>query len=92
MRSRMSDLRDDFRFRQIDLAERLGISQNLYSRYETGKQDVPAAVLIQLAEIYSTSVDYILGLTNNPAPYERAKYPDFETESRSVRVYKKRKQ
>lgn len=38
-----------------------------------GKNDVPTKVLIELAKFYNTSVDYLLGLTNELKPYPRAK-------------------
>ena len=48
----------------------LGMSQTGYSKYETGENDVPTQVLIQLARFYDTSIDYLLGETN-----ERRRYP-----------------
>ena len=44
----------------------LSISQMGYSKYETGENDIPTRVLIELARIYGTSIDYLLGQTNNP--------------------------
>ena len=38
-----------------------------------GKNDVPTKVLIELARFYNTSVDYLLGLSNEITPYPRAK-------------------
>ena len=49
----------------------LGMSQTGYSKYETGENDVPTAILIKLAEYYKTNVDYILGLTDNPIYYKK---------------------
>ena len=40
------------------------------SKYETGENDVPTAILIKLAEYYKTNVEYILGLTDNPIYYK----------------------
>lgn len=54
---------------QREVAEVLGICQTGYSKYETGENDIPSAALIRLAELYHTSVDYLLGLTANPEPY-----------------------
>ena len=45
----------------------LGMSQTGYSKYETGENDIPTAILIKLAKYYNVSVDYILGLTDNPS-------------------------
>ena len=47
----------------------LGMSQTGYSKYETGENDIPTQVLIQLARIYGTSIDYLLGETRNPQRY-----------------------
>ena len=52
------------------VAAKLNMSQTGYSKYETGENDVPSIVLIKLAKLYETSVDYLLGLTNNPVPYK----------------------
>ena len=64
-------MREDHDWNQTELAQKLGMSQTSYSKYETGENDVPTAILIQLAEIYQTSVDYLLGLTDDPRPYPR---------------------
>ena len=64
-------MREDHDWNQTELAQKLGMSQTGYSKYETGENDVPTAILIQLAEIYQTSVDYLLSLTDDPRPYPR---------------------
>ncbi|MEA4932454.1 MAG: helix-turn-helix transcriptional regulator [Lawsonibacter sp.] len=66
---RLKDLREDADLNQVQLARLLGMSQTGYSKYETGENDIPTQVLIKLAQLYKTSVDYILGLTNNKTPY-----------------------
>ena len=38
------------------------MAQNTYSQYETGKIEWTAPLLIQLAQLYGVSVDYLLGL------------------------------
>lgn len=52
------------------------MSQTGYSKYEVGTNDIPTSVLIKLAIYYNTSVDYILGITNEIKPYPRAKNVD----------------
>ena len=49
---------------QAALAKLLGMSQTGYSKYETGENDVPTQFLIKLADLYGTSVDYLLGRTD----------------------------
>ena len=62
---RIRDLREDKDLRQEDVAEYLGISQTVYSRYERGFQTIPVTHLLRLADFYGVTTDYILGRTNN---------------------------
>ncbi len=68
---RLKDLREDHDLSQQDIAKYLGMKQPQYSRYERGIRDIPTDVLIRLAQLYKTSTDYILGLTNCFDPYEK---------------------
>ena len=65
-RERMRELREDNDLLQKDIAEILNCTQVCYSRYELGKRDIPTDVLVELADYYSVSIDYILGQTDNP--------------------------
>ena len=69
MYRRIRDLREDKDLLQNDLAEYLKCTQACYSNYEIGKRDIPAEVLLKLATFYNTSVDYLLGRTNQVEPY-----------------------
>ena len=66
---RLRDLREDRDLLQKDIAEVLQCSQVCYSHYELGKRNIPTEVLVQLAAFYQTSVDYLLGLTDDARPY-----------------------
>ena len=66
MYSRIRDLREDNNMTQREIAKILGMSQTGYSKYETGENDIPTAILIKLSRFYKTSIDYLLGETNNP--------------------------
>ena len=70
MYKRIRDLREDRDLNQTTVAKMLGMSQTRYSKYETGENDIPTSILIKLAQFYDTSVDYLLGLTDNPEKYE----------------------
>ena len=63
---RIRDLREDRDWKQTTVAKMLNMSQTGYSKYETGENDIPTRILIELANIYGTSIDYLLGQTNNP--------------------------
>lgn len=66
---RIRDLREDRDLLQREMAEYLHCTQVCYSNYEMGKRDIPTGVLIQLAHFYHTSTDYLLGITDQKAPY-----------------------
>jgi len=61
---RIRDLREDADLTQKKVSNYLHCSQQIYSDYETGKVEMPIAVLTRLAKFYNTTTDYILGLTN----------------------------
>lgn len=63
---RLRDMREDHDLTQQKLAEYLGMPQPQYFRYEQGLRDIPTDILIQLAKLYNTTTDYLLGLTDDP--------------------------
>ena len=67
---RIRDLREDSDLTQAELGKILHISQRTYSHYENGTRETPIELLIELAHYYNTSVDYILGETNEKKPYK----------------------
>lgn len=66
MYQKIRDLREDHDLKQREVAAYLNCSQRVYSNYELGQRDIPTDVLIRLSDFYNVSVDYLLGLTNNP--------------------------
>ena len=68
---RIRDLREDKDMSQTEIAAVLSCSQRIYSNYERGDVDIPTEILIKLAQFHQTSVDYLLGLTDEMAPYPR---------------------
>jgi transcriptional regulator with XRE-family HTH domain len=74
---RLKDLRTDKELSQVEIGKILNIQQNVYSRYELGIRTIPVDLLIILADFYDTSVDFILGRTNDPAPPKKKMY-DFK--------------
>lgn len=69
MRLRIRDLREDHDLTQQQVAEYLMCDQSLYSKYEREERDVPLNIMIRLAQFYKTSIDYLVGLTENKRPY-----------------------
>lgn len=68
---RIRDLREDSDYSQQFVSEYLNMKQPQYSRYERGIRDIPSDILIMLSKLYNTSVDYILGLTDDRTPHKR---------------------
>lgn len=68
---RIRDMRIDRGLTQKEVAKVINVKQNTYSQYEIGVLNYPLDVVIKLAEFYGTSVDYLVGLTDDPIPYER---------------------
>ena len=64
MYPRIRDLREDAELTQKQVAEILHCSQQAYSYYELGLRDIPTGILIELAKLYNTTTDYLLGLTS----------------------------
>lgn len=68
---RIRDLREEKELSQKIIAKYLNVKQNTYSRYETNDRNIPLEVIAQLADYYETSVDYIIGRTNERKPYPK---------------------
>ena len=62
---RIKELRIDNDLKQSEMAGILNCSQQVYSNYELGQQDIPTDILIKLAKYYGVSTDYILGLKDS---------------------------
>ena len=74
---RIRDLREDRDLTQKQMAEVLNCSQRIYSNYERGDVDIPTEILRKHAEFHHASVDYLLGLPAETAPYARRKGSPF---------------
>ena len=61
---RIKDLREDHDMLQKEIASLLGISQQYYSEYENGNRTITINHLITLSKFYGTSIDYIVGLSD----------------------------
>lgn len=70
---RLKDCREDADLTQAQVGKYLGIDQRVYSNYETGKRQIPVNLLIKLALLYKTSVDYLVELTIDRMPYKRSR-------------------
>ena len=58
---------------QKDIAEILNMKQQQYQRYENGITEMSISLLNILADYYDTSIDYIIGRTDEKKPYPKSK-------------------
>lgn len=63
---RIRNLRIDKGFTQAQIAEMLHVKQNTYCQYEIGVLNYPLDVVVKLALFYDVSIDYLVGITDNP--------------------------
>lgn len=70
---KIKDTREDKDLTQREVAMLLNTTQTNYSKYELGKINIPINTLIKMSILFNTSIDYLLGLTNEQKPYPRIK-------------------
>lgn len=68
---RLEDLRIDSDKTQEEIAVILNCQREVYRRYEKGIHEIPVWAIIKLAVYYDTSIDYLVGITDEQKPYKR---------------------
>jgi transcriptional regulator with XRE-family HTH domain len=68
-RLRIRDLREDNDKTQKEISDYLGYDQSDYSKIERGNRPLPLWMASMLADFYETSIDYLVGRTENKKPY-----------------------
>ena len=69
---RFKEIREDNDLKQEDVAKALGIKQQQYSEYERGVVLISIEKLDKLADFYNTSIDYLVGRTDERKPYKKS--------------------
>ena len=64
---RLRELRAAAGLTQTEIADILEMQQNQYSRYERGERELPMHLFVKLAKHYKVSLDYMVGLSDQPA-------------------------
>ncbi len=70
IRLRLREMREDNDLRQEDIAHLLKTTQQVYSRYEKGINEIPIRHLITIARFYNVSIDYLVGETETKKRYQ----------------------
>lgn len=69
---RIRDLRKDRNWTQQFVADQIYVNRRTYAAYENGVNSMSPETLISLALLFNTSVDYLLGITDEAKPYPRS--------------------
>ncbi|MBQ4494439.1 MAG: helix-turn-helix transcriptional regulator [Selenomonadaceae bacterium] len=67
--------RKDFKLKQKDVASILGITNQAYQNYEYGKGYPSAVAIFKLAKEFNVTSDYLLGMSDEPRPWEEKAKP-----------------
>lgn len=71
---RLKKLRNEAGLTQTEFAAIFGFSNQRYNFYETGKREPDHETLIKFANYFKVTVDYLLGISDNPRPYKNHHY------------------
>lgn len=66
MMFRLKELRTKRKMSQVRLGVELGLNQDVISRYETGDREADYQTLLDIADFFNVSLDYLFGRTDNP--------------------------
>lgn len=68
---RLRKCRDEAGLTQIKVAIYCDITEKAYQNYELGVHEPKVSILVRIARLYQVSIDYLVGLTDDPSPYPR---------------------
>lgn len=66
---RLNKLRKEKKITQEELAVIIGVQKSTVSLYEIGKNDPSDKVKIEIAKYFNISLDYLIGVIDEPIPY-----------------------
>lgn len=75
---RLRDCRKKGNYTQREVSIYCDITEHAYQNYEAGRQEPKLSIVMRIAEFYKVSIDYLVGLTDDPAPYARKNDPPAE--------------
>lgn len=68
---RLRDCRKECNFTQREVSIYCDITEHAYQNYELGTHEPKLSIIMRIAEFYKVSIDYLVGLTDDPTPYPR---------------------
>ena len=75
---RIRELRESKGIEQLELAEKINISQSKMNKIETGFQKrIEPDILVDISNVLGATVDYIVGKSDNPHLTEEESFEEF---------------
>lgn len=68
---RLRACRKEGGYTQRDVSIYCDMTEKAYQNYEVGRQEPKLSIIMRIAEFYKVSIDYLVGLTDDPTPYRR---------------------
>ena len=65
LHKRLKQMRKNERLSQQELADKLGINRSTLAKYEQNERHPPNDVLVNIAEMFNVTTDYLLGRTDS---------------------------
>jgi transcriptional regulator with XRE-family HTH domain len=89
--ARIAALRKDQSLTQVQLAEALGLTQQMVASYEVGRRRVPVSLLPQIAETLAVSLDELVG-KKDVQPAKRGPAPKLQQQIERIQKLPKSRQ
>ena len=71
LQERLKQCRKKTGLPQIKVAIYCDITERAYQNYELGNREPKLGIIMRIAQFYKVSIDYLVGLTDDPTPYPR---------------------
>ncbi|MDE6898405.1 MAG: helix-turn-helix domain-containing protein [Lawsonibacter sp.] len=68
---RLRECRKRGAYTQRDVSIYCDLTEKAYQNYEVGRQEPRLSIIVRIAKFYKVSLDYLVGLTDDPTPYNR---------------------
>ena len=69
---RLRECRKRGNYTQREVSIYCDLTEKAYQNYELGTHEPKLSIIMRIAEFYNVSIDYLVGLTDDPTPYPRA--------------------
>lgn len=86
--NRIRSLRESENIQQNEFAKKIGVSNVVLSRYESGERKPDYDTLETIADYFNVTIDYLLGRSNTPNMSEQDEFESFANNPDLERWYK----